>query len=400
MASASRNHFDMEAALHETVIHGHAASTYRAVADAFAENFRSRGDIGASVALVVESELVVDLWGGSKDGERANSWEADTVANIWSTTKGVTATCFAMLVDRGLIEYDRPVAHYWPEFAAAGKEGVTVAMLLSHQAGLCGFRDLATVEDYYDASKGADRLAAAKPFWHPGTQSGYHAITIGLLATELFRRVEGRSLKHFVSEELHDYEITIGLPEALQHRAATMIAPPEMASAALMTELSPPQIAALANPPLDPLIPNNPAWRAADIPSANGFATARGLAKLYGALAAGGSSLVGARAIDAATTVQIENVDAVLGVEARWACGFLRNVNGIYGLNAEAFGHSGWGGAFAFADPSRRLGFAYVMNRMGTDLIDDPRNVALIEALYNVASKDPSDVFKPPAVHR
>jgi CubicO group peptidase (beta-lactamase class C family) len=382
LVSARQRVSEMEAALLETVVRGHAANDYRAVSDAFAENFRTRGDVGASVALVVDGELVVDLWGGSKDGDLRNGWEADTVANIWSTTKGVAATCFAMLVDRGLIEYDRPVAHFWPEFATAGKEDITIAMLLSHQAGLCGFRDPATVEDYYDTAKAASRLAAAEPFWKPGTQSGYHAITIGLLATELFRRVEGRSLQQFVADELGEYEISIGLPEAMQSRAATMIAPPDMASSALMPELTPAQIAALANPPLDPLIPNDPAWRAADIPSANGFATARGLAKLYGALAAEGNGLLGRSAIDAATQVQIENIDAVLGVEARWACGFLRNINGIYGPNKEAFGHSGWGGAFAFADPTRRLGFAYVMNRMGTDLIGDPRNVALIDALY------------------
>lgn len=369
--------------MQKPVIYGHASRSFDAVADAFAENFRSRGDVGASVALVVQGELVVDLWGGSKDGNSEHPWDAETVANIWSTTKGVTATCFAVLVDRGLIQYDRPVADYWPEFASGGKESVTVAMLLSHQAGLCGFRDQATIGDYYDTLNAANRLAAAEPFWKPGTQSGYHAISVGLLATELFRRIEGRSLKQFVADELQEYDITIGLPVAKQHHAATMLAPSDMASSALMMELTPAQIAALANPPLDPLVPNDPEWRAADIPSANGFATARGLARLYGELAAEESILVGKAALNAATTVQIENIDAVLGVDARWACGFLRNTNGIYGPNSEAFGHSGWGGAFAFADPTRELGFAYVMNRMGTDLIGDPRNVALIEACYS-----------------
>jgi CubicO group peptidase (beta-lactamase class C family) len=148
-----------------------------------------------------------------------------------------------------------------------------------------------------------------------------------------------------------------------------------------MTELTQSQMAALANPPLDPLLPNDPAWRAAEIPSANGFATARGLAHLYGELARGGGNLVSPDVLGTATQVRYEGLDAVLGVPARWAAGFLRNVSGVYGKSEAAYGHGGWGGSFAFADPERRLGFAYIMNRMGTDLIGDPRNIALIASI-------------------
>jgi CubicO group peptidase (beta-lactamase class C family) len=224
-------------------------------------------------------------------------WAADTLVNVWSTTKGVTAACFAMLADRGGIDLAAPVARYWPEFAAAGKQDVTVAMLLSHQAGLCGFRNPALMEDFYDA-----------------------------------------------------------------------------------------EAAALANPLIDPLAPNHAAWRAAEIPSANGFATARGLARLYGALAhdgrLDGQRLVAPEVIARATAEQISGLDAVLSVEASWGCGFLRNSTGVYGPNSAAFGHSGWGGSFAFADPDSRIGMAYTMNRMGTDLMGDPRNMALIAAVY------------------
>jgi CubicO group peptidase (beta-lactamase class C family) len=253
--------------------------------------------------------------------------------------------------------------------------------LLSHQAGLCGFRRPARVEDFYDAHKAAKELAAMEPFWQPGSNAGYHAITIGLLATALFEKVEGRSLRQFVADELADYDISIGLPAERAHRAATMIAPPDMGTEALMTELTQPQMAALANPPLDPLLPNDPAWRAAEIPSANGFATARGLAQLYGELARGGGNLVSPDVLITATQVRYDALDAVLGVPARWAAGFLRNVSGIYGESEAAYGHGGWGGSFAFADPDRRLGFAYTMNRMGTDLIGDPRNIALIASI-------------------
>lgn len=363
------------------IIYGHCSPRYQALYDAFSANFAERGDVGAAAALVVDGELVADLWAGTIAPGDAPAWQADTLVNVWSTTKGVVATCFAMLVSRGQIDYQRPVADYWPEFAAHGKGGVTVAQLLSHQAGLCGFRRQASIEDFYDAHKAANELAAMEPFWQPGTMAGYHAITIGLLATVLFEKFEGRSLRQFVAEELAEYDISIGLPAERARRAATMIAPPEMGTEALMSDLSPPQIAALANPPLDPLLPNDPSWRSAEIPSANGFATARGLSKLYGELARGGGYLISPDALAAATRVLFEGSDAVLGVPARWAAGFLRNVNGLYGENDAAFGHGGWGGSFAFADPEKRIGFAYIMNRMGTDLIGDPRNLALVASI-------------------
>ncbi len=370
----------------QLAIKGHCDGRFDAVRDAFAANFAERGDVGAAVALVVDGELVVDLWGGSTDADGTADWQTDTLVNVWSTTKGVTAACFAMLVDRGLIDYDMPVAHYWPEFAVAGKADVAVAMLLSHQAGLCGFREPAVVEDFYDAEAAAMRLAASEPFWEPGSQSGYHAISIGFLATALFRRVEGRSLRQFVAEELGHLDISIGLPADRTYRAATMLARPDMESSGLAMELTPAQLAALANPSLDPLLPNSAGWRGAEIPSANGFATARGLAKLYGALAGDGmidgKRVIGTKAVAEATRERISGTDAILGVPARWGAGFLCNTDGLYGQNSNAFGHSGWGGSFAFGDPDRRLGFAYTMNRMGTDLVGDPRNVALIEALY------------------
>ena len=229
-----------------------------------------------------------------------------------------------------------------------------------------------------------------EPFWQPGSNAGYHAITIGLLATALFEKVEGRSLRQFVADELADYDISIGLPAIRAHRAATMIAPPDMGTEALMTELTQPQMAALANPPLDPLIANDPAWQAAQIPSANGFASARGIAALYESFLAArydpARALVSGATLAAATAVRFEGSDSVLGQPARWAAGFLRNSSGAYGPNEAAFGHSGWGGSFAFADPERGWAVAYTMNRMGADLIGDPRNLALVDVLYKVSN--------------
>ncbi|MFN9633996.1 MAG: serine hydrolase domain-containing protein [Erythrobacteraceae bacterium] len=373
-------------------INGTCAPGFEVVAQAFAANFSERGEVGAAFCVVAQGQVVVDIWGGLADQRDARAWEHDTLVNVWSTTKGLTGIGLAMLVDRGRVAYDDKVADIWPEFAAHGKAEVTIAQLLSHQGGLTGFREPAGVEAFYDPEEAADRLARAEPFWAPGTQAGYHAISIGFLTDGLFRRIDGRSVRQFFAEELASYDIHLGLPDAQWHRHAPVIAPPAMSSEALAIELTPAQIAALANPPLDPLIANDPAWQEAQIPSANGFATARGIARLYDSFIAARSdperALVSVRALEAATAVRFEGIDSVLGEPARWACGFLRNSNGAYGPNDSAFGHSGWGGSFGFADPERGWAVAYTMNRMGSDLIGDPRNLALVDALYKTAVRE------------
>lgn len=369
-------------------VSGACAPGYERVKDAFARNFTQNGEVGAAVAVAVDGELVVDLWGGFADAAQTRPWTADTLVNVWSTTKGVAAACFAMLVERGLISYEDRVARFWPEFAANGKGDVTLGQLLSHQAGLCGFATPATLADFLDQEGAEQRLAAQTPFWPPGERCGYHALSIGNLANAVFKRIEGRTLAQFVDDELraaHGLELYVGLPESLDSRAAELIAPPTLSSTNANPEPSVAQQAALANPPLDPLDANTIPWRRASLPSANGHATARGLARLYGALASdgqlGGRLLFGDAARADATRVRIEAEDAVLGLSARWAAGFLRNVHGAYGPSSEAFGHSGWGGSFAFADPKRRVAVAYVMNAMGLNLIGDPRAMEIVAAV-------------------
>lgn len=354
---------------------------FAAVRDAFAANFAERGDIGAALCLIVGGETVVDLHGGWRDAKRTALWQADTVVNLWSTTKGVAAMSFAMLADRGLMSYDDHVADHWPEFGANGKAGITIGELLSHQAGLCGFTAPATAGDLLAGESAAVRLAAQAPLWEPGTASGYHAISIGILATALFERIEGRSLKAFVRDDIAGglgLDVAIGLDPGAGHRRAEIVAPPELSSADIGS-LSAPQVAALANPPLDPLLANDPAWRAADLASANGHSNAAALARLYDRFVGG---LVGDSTLAAATAERTDGVDLVLGLPTRWAAGFLTNADGIYGPNTAAFGHSGWGGSFAFADPTVGLAMSYTMNRMGTLLRDDPRNIALLDAVY------------------
>ncbi len=366
----------------ELVVSGVCEDEFANVRNAFAANFTERGEVGAAVTVIREGRVVVDLAGGWADAAHERPWRSDTLVNVWSTTKGVAAACFAMLADAGRISYGDAVADHWPDFAAAGKGDVTIAQLLSHQAGLCGFATPATVADLLSGRPAADRLAAQAPLWPLGTGSGYHAITGGILATELFRRIDGRSIRAFVEDELRTgrgLDIAIGLPHADEARRAELIAPPELNSTQ-SGAFTPVQLAALANPVLDPLLPNDPAWRAADLPSANGHATAQALARLYAMLVDG--TLIGPRALAEATSLYVEGTDLVLGVPARWGAGFLLNADGIYGPNTAAFGHSGWGGSFAFADPAAGLAMSYTMNRMGTQLRDDPRGLALIDAVY------------------
>ncbi|MAG64583.1 MAG: esterase [Pseudomonadales bacterium] len=369
---------------------------FPALREAFEENFIDRGEVGASVAVTQNNRLVASFWGGYKHDPgaagdtKSEQWQKDTLVNVWSTTKGVAAVCAAMLVERGKIGFNTPLAEFWPAFAEKEKRAVTLASLLSHQAGLCGFRQPVSPEHFYDLDEAASELSEMTPFWTPGSGHGYHALTIGILLSTLFRRVDGRSLKEFVEQELatrFGLDIHIGLPERLSGQASGVIAPADMSTSNYATELTDAQKAALMNPLMSPDIANTQAWRAADNASANGFATAESLALLYGALATdgtlGSATLLGKKVLEQAITPQTDKaIDLVLGMESQWACGFLMNTLGIYGPNPSAFGHSGWGGSFAFADRDKGVSCAYTMNRMGTVLVGEPRASALISALY------------------
>lgn len=369
--------------LAQAAIGGTCSDRFAKVRDAFAANFERHDEIGAAFAVTYGGELVADLHGGWADPARTRPWSADTVANVWSTTKGVQATCYAMAVDRGLVDYDQPVVDFWPEFGAEGKDRVTVGQLLSHQAGLCGFATPAGEPDVVGGSQAAARLAAQAPLWEPGSASGYHALAIGILGTELFRRIEGRSIRQFVAEEIAGplgLDFAIGLPAGQEHRCAELVPPPAMPVDP--ASFTPPQIAALGNPPLRAGFAMSPEWRGADLPSANGHGTARALASIYARLIAPEGGLVSPATLTKATTRQIRSADLVLGMECDWAAGFLLNSSGVFGPVAATFGHTGWGGSFAVADPESGLTMAYVMNRMDANLRDDARAKALIAAVY------------------
>lgn len=374
-----------------TTIEGRVAPGFEAARDAFAANFERddvHREVGAALAVYRGEERVVDLWGGWRDPEGTIPWTADTLVNVWSTTKGVTAIVVAVLVDRGLIDYAAPVARYWPRFAGNGKAEITVSQLLSHQAGLPGFAELTTVEDFYDWDLVTGRLADQAPMWPPGTKNSYHAMTFGFLAGELVRRVTGMSVGAFLAREIAGplgADVFIGLPEAEEHRVAPLLAP-RVQTPFDIAAMAPEAVAAISNPAMTPALPNTRAWRAAEIPAGNGQVSARGLARLYGMVAAGGSlggrRIMGPGAITAMDTVQTERVDLMLGVAPHWRNGVLGNTTGIYGPRPHVFGHNGWGGSFGCADTQAPLAIGYVMNQMGEGITGDVRATALCEAIY------------------
>jgi CubicO group peptidase (beta-lactamase class C family) len=370
----------------DIVIQGYCAPGRERLREAFLRNFRELGEIGASYTVVAGGEVVADLWAGSKDEEGTTPWERDTVVCVWSASKGVAGVCFAMIVDRGLASYDDKVSRYWTEFAAEGNGDVTIGMLLSHQAGLPGFDTPATLDELFAGEPAARRLAAQKPMWKPGTAAGYSNV-VGIAATHLFERIEGRSIQRFVAEELKGslgLEISVGLEPADRPRLSSLVAAKSLDPTSAVPMGTPAQ-RALHNPPMTVALPDTPQFQAADFTAANCYATARGLAGLYGLLlnpGADGRRLVGPRALAEATRTWIDGIDLVRGIRRTWAAGFLTNVEGAWGPNKGAFGHGGWGGAFGFADPAAGVAVGYVMNHMSDQMDLNPRRRNLIDAIY------------------
>lgn len=383
-----------------TEIHGTCAKGFEAVRDAFAANFEEHGEIGASLAVQRDGEMVVDLWAGSADLEGERPWQRDTIANVYSTTKGVVAILAHRLVEEGRLDLDKPVAHYWPEFAQAGKEAIPVRDLLSHRCGLPALRELLPPEALYDWDAMTAALAAEKPWWEPGTAHGYHAATYGWLLGEVIRRITGRSVGTLLREEVAEplgIDFQIGLAETEDARCADLSPPPldvrPVGEPNLMELIlsDPTSITALAfiNPPSlsMPGTVNSREWRGAEIPGANGHGTARALASLYGAIAVGGDvggvHVLGPEAAAAAAVEHSAGPDLVLRLNTRFGLGFMLSQPGCrFGPNQGAFGHPGAGGSVAFADPKARVGFSYVMNRMGPYILMDPRATALVDSFY------------------
>ena len=382
-------------------IHGTCDSRFNGVKDTFARNFDDHDEVGASVAVMIDGEPVVDLWAGHADAARTRPWERDTIANVYSSTKGMVATCIARLIGEGRLDVDEPVASYWPEFAQAGKQDISVRLLLSHQAGLPAVANVLPVGAIFNWDVVTDALAKQEPWWEPGTKHGYHALTFGHLAGELIRRVTGKSVGSYFRDEIAEplgIDFHIGLPEENEPRVADIVPAPlsdtagdNALAAALRDPTSMTFKAFLLSPDMMmPNLVNTRQWRAAEIPAANGHGNARALAGVYGALARGGE-LNGVRvatseAIERAIRAEASGDDAVLLVmPMRVGLGFQLSIEDWQlGPNPRSYGHGGMGGSIGFADPDAQIGFGYVMNKMifSEDRVD-PRWPRLVEALYD-----------------
>lgn len=371
-------------------IHGSCQPGFEAVREAMAANFDEGDELGASVAVTRDGEFVVDLWGGDA-GPSGAPWARDTIVNVYSTTKTMAAICVLMLADRGELDLHAPVSKYWPEFAANGKEGVLVSHVMSHSAGLSGFDPpLESVEELYDWDAICARLAAQKPWWTPGTEIGYHAITQGYLQGEIVRRVDGRSIGTFFEEEVAEplgADFHIGLDPMHDERVGELI-PPEGGLVAFGSD-DPDSIAArtFAGAPLMGTEPRTRAWREAEIPAAGGIGNARSVARIHSALACGGTvdgvKLMSEAGVERAREEQIRGTDLVMGIPLRFGNGFaLNDPAAPFSPNDRAFCWGGWGGSLAIIDLDARVSIAYVMNRMEANLIGDQRAGRIAAATY------------------
>jgi CubicO group peptidase (beta-lactamase class C family) len=382
---------------HHTIVQGTCDPRFALVREEFERNFRERDEVGASVCVRVAGDTVVDLWGGLAHPETGAPWQQDTVGLIFSSTKGATALCAHILASRGLLDLDAPVARYWPEFSRAGKDAITVKMLLNHTAGLPGIREPLPPGAYYDWDLMTGRLAAEAPFWEPGTRHGYHAMTFGWLVGEVVRRISGRSLGAFFRDEVAGplgLDFWIGLPEAIEPRVAPIISGEPPARDAPPRSLPPLFLPALLNN--GGYQPDSRAAHAAEIPAVGGVTNAHGLAGIYAPLACGGA-LGGVHLVDRDTLARMGAVssageeDAVLLLPLRFTLGFWKAIDhrrlsaerqASMIVSEEAFGHPGAGGSVGFADPRAGLAFGYTMNRMGSSGGLNARGQSLVDATY------------------
>ena len=383
-------------------VHGEVAGGFGKVADAFVQNFGEHNETGASVCVYVDDQPVVNLWGGAANHKTGEAWTEDSATVVFSTTKGATAICIARLVEAGQLNYDAPVANYWPEFAAAGKQAVTVGQVMSHQAGLIYVDTPLTLEQVLAVDPIVQALAAQSPLWQPGSDHGYHALTYGWLAGELVRRVDGRTIGRYFADEVAGplgLDFWIGLPEAEEGRVARLRgAPrPEGADLDLMRQIAGPGTnggraltldGALA--PVDGVDPfRTRAVRASEIPAANAVTNAASVAKMYAATIGDvdGVRLLQPETVDQVRAEQVFGPDQSLVLPTRFGYGFMLHCDELVLSGDGAFGHYGAGGSLGYADPEAGVAFGYVMNQMGGGIASDPRAVALLQAAHSCLPK-------------
>lgn len=378
-------------------VEGTCPDRYEPLRAAFEAAFANGLESGASLAVAEEGEVVVDLWGGVADAETGRPWERDTVCCLWSTTKTMTALCVLALADRGEIDLDAPVARYWPEFAAAGKEDVLVRHVMAHTAGVAGWDRPMTEDDLVDRRAASAALAEQAPWWDDRSVSGYHAITQGFLLGEVVERVTGASLGSWFREEVAGplgADFHIGTPEEVDPRIATIEPPSGPLGGAELTDDGSIPARALRNPVVEATVSRQPEFRRAEMPASNGHGNARSVATVQALVSnggeAGGFRLLREAGLERIFDVQSVGDDLILGVPNRLGIGFgLSGPEAPVSPNPRACYWGGWGGSIVVNDLDARTTFAYGMNRMGDGLDTDHRSLLLLLAFYQSRSGDP-----------
>ncbi|MEU2549078.1 serine hydrolase domain-containing protein [Streptomyces roseolus] len=377
-------------------LNGHHDERFTRLREELSANLESGEELGAAVAVDIDGELVVDLWGGYRDTARTAPWDRDTIVNVWSTTKEITALAVLMLVDRGLVDLNAPVTTYWPEFGQAGKEAIEVRHLMAHTSGVSGWEQPFALEDMYDWEKSVSRLAGQAPWWEPGTASGYHAQNQGHLLGEILRRVSGKTLKQFVAEEIAEplgVDLQIGAQAKDDGRIAEIVPPPPSPFDFGSVPADSAVFKTLTGPVADAAAANTPAWRGADMGALNGHTNARALARTMSVIsrggAVGGVRLLSEKTIDRIFEEQARGEDLVLGVRLRFGIGFgLPEPTTLPYIPDERICFwGGWGGSMTVMFPLQKMTVSYVMNKMSPGIIGSDRSEAYLRAiLHGVAA--------------
>ncbi len=373
-------------------VSGTCDARFGPVKDALAARLESGDELGASIVVDVDGDTVVDIWGGWRDADHRSPWTEDTITNVWSTTKTVTNLAALMLVDRGKLDPYAPVAKYWPEFAENGKERIEVRHILSHTSGVSGWEAPFAVEDMYDWDSSTRRLAAQKPWWEPGTASGYHANNQGHLVGEVVRRVTGQHLKAFVAQEIAGplgADFQIGAAESDWARIAPVIPPPPLPFDLDALDHDSPVYKTFTGPAADAAMANTPGWRRADMGALNGHGNARSVARILKSLALGGTvdgvRLLSPDTIGVIFDEQSHGPDLVLGVPLRFGIGYaLPETETLpYVPQGRACYWGGWGGSVILMDLDRRTTISYVMNKMAPGIIGSDRSESYVQAVHS-----------------
>ena len=379
-----------------SAVHGHVDTRFDKVADALAQEIASGAEVGAAIAVDIDGESVLDVWGGHADAAKTVPWREDTIVNVWSSTKTVTSLAGLMLADRGLLDLDATVATYWPEFAANGKQDVKVRHLLSHTSGVAGWQEPMTTDDLFDWEKATSMLAAQAPWWEPGTASGYQALNYGFLIGELVRRTAGISLKDFVADEIAGplgADFQFGAKPEDAGRIAELIPPPPFDIPFDALPEDNPMRKTLTNPAPDAAIAHTTAWREADLGAVNGHGNARSLARMLSPISLGGTAngveLLSGSTIERVFDVQSHGPDLVLLAPLKMGIGYglaTPEVLPFVPAAERVCFWGGWGGSMVLINPDRRATATYVMNKMGQGTLGNERTARYAKLIYEALS--------------